>query len=307
MTNPNDPWSRRPESGSVDGPTERVSPSSGSSEHTSEFGDAYGPTETFGQAGGPHEQTTAYDYFGQPPGPDATRVMPPHDAHWGGYESGAPTGYPPTAAYGTSGYPGPPPGGPGYQTAGSGYQTSPGGPGGPVPPGGYPPGYPEQPGPPGPQRKTGMWIAIGLGALALVAIAGVLVGTLLADRDSSNSAAATSTQSTQAQLPTGTSRTSAQPLPSGVPQIPGLGDIDELGATMGTVASNDGATLTVETLSGTTVTVHTNEQTQVISLGSTTVEDLPVGEMVMIQGDKASDGSVTAKIIISTMLPGGTR
>ncbi|MFI6871362.1 DUF5666 domain-containing protein [Nocardia sp. NPDC050406] len=298
MTNPNDPWSRRPESGSVDGPTEKVSPSSGRAGDNPEFGGGYGPTESFGQAGG-HEPTTAYDYFAQQPGPDATRVMPPHDEQWGGYESGAPGGYPPTASY-TSGYQAPQ----GYQGA-PGYQS---GPGGPVPPGGYPPGHQGQPGPQGPKRKTGVWIALGLGALALVAVAGVLVGSLLADRDSSDTASATSTTSSaQVQIPSFPSGTAEQPLPSGIPTIPGLGDIDALGATMGTIASNDGSTLTVSTLSGGTVTVRTNDQTQVISLASTTVKDLPVGEVVMIQGDKASDGSVTAKIIISTAVPSGPR
>lgn len=306
MTNPNDPWSRRPESGSGDGPTEKVSPSSDAAGHT---GDAYGPTEQFGQAGSSHEPTTAYDYFSQQPGPDATRVMPPHDDQWGGYEAGAPSAYPPTASY-TSDYQSPQGGySGGYQGASGapGYPGAPTGPSGPIPPGGYQPGYPNQPGPEGPKRKTGMWIALGLGVLALVAIAGVVVGTLLADRDSTTASSDSTTRSTQAQFPTFPSGTSAQPAPSGVPTIPGLGDIDSLGATMGTIASNDGSTLTVTSLSGGTVTVKTNDQTQVISLAATTVKELPVGEMVMIQGDKGSDGSVTAKIIISTALPGGTR
>ncbi|MBF6183184.1 DUF5666 domain-containing protein [Nocardia otitidiscaviarum] len=298
MTNPSDPWSRRPESGSVDGPTEQVSPAAGSTGHTSDS-----------------DPTTAYDYFAQQPGPEATRVLPPHDDQWGGYESGAPSAYPPTATYTASGHQAPGYQGGGYQSGGyqaggypgsgpASYPPAPGGPGGPVPPGGYQPGYPGG-GPQPPQRRTGLWIGLGLAALALVALAGVVVGTLLADRDTSNTASTTS-RTQQVLIPTFPSET-AQPLPSGVPQIPGLGEIDELGATMGTIASNDGSTLTIATLSGPTVTVHTDDRTQVISLGSVAVRDLPIGEMVMVQGDKAADGSVTAKIIISTALPGGTR
>lgn len=303
MTNPSDPWARRPDGDPVDGPTEKVTPGQGPAGHTPEPGDPHGATE----------------YFGQQPGPDDTRIIPPHDAGWGQYEPGSGYGptatyqpggeYPPTASY-QSGTEYPPTAT--YQAGGyapSGSYGAAGYPGGaPGTPGGYqPPGFPQQPSPPKPPRKTGLWIGLGIGAFVLVAVAGVLAGALLANKDSSDSAASSSTTRTTAFAFPSLPNTSSQPLPSGVPEIPGLGDIDSLGANMGTIASNDGTTLTMTTLSGTTVTVHTDERTQVISLGSTKVADLPVGEMVMVQGDKASDGSVQAKIIISTSLPGGTR
>ncbi|MET9492551.1 DUF5666 domain-containing protein [Nocardia sp. NPDC006630] len=289
MTSPSDPWSRRPEPEPVDGPTEKVGSGAG-------------------QAGQPSEVSPT-EYFAQQQGPEATRVLPPHDPQWGGYESGGE--YPPTAAYPpVSGY-GPTPGNPGGMSYGPTAQyAAPGYPGGPGGPGGgyQPAGFPQQPGPPPPPSRTNLWIGLGIAAFALVALVGVVVGVLLAHKDSSDSAAsATTTRTTGFAIPGFPGNTSAQSPPSGVPTIPGLGDIDQLGANMGTIASNDGTTLTMTSLSGTTVTVHTDERTQVISLSSTKVADLPVGEMVMVQGDKNADGSVQAKIIISTSLPGGPR
>ncbi|MEV6770575.1 DUF5666 domain-containing protein [Nocardia sp. NPDC051030] len=310
MTNPSDPWSRRPEPEPGDGPTEKVGPGDQAAGYGGDFGQAFGAGA--GNASDPTE------YFGQPVGPDATRVMPPHDAGWGAYEAGgeyAPTaayevGQTPTAAY---------PGGAGYAPTssyeagyasggghgGPGYPGAPGG-GGPGGPGGYQPaGFPQQPQPPKPPRRTGVWVGLGIAAVILVALVGVIAGTLLANKDSSNTAA--SAKTTAPAFPTMPKNSSSQPLPSGIPTIPGLGDIDSLGANMGTIASNDGTTLTLTSLSGTTVTVHTDAKTQVISLGNMTVKDLAVGEMVMVQGDKNSDGSIQAKVIISTSLPGGTR
>ncbi|APA95189.1 hypothetical protein NS506_01116 [Nocardia seriolae] len=263
MTDPSDPWSRRPEPGPEGGPTEAI---------------PAGPT----------------DYFGQPPGPDATRVLPPADAQWGGYETGG--GYEPTAVY---------PGQPGYAPTSS--YAAPGYPGGPgMPTGGYQPGgFPQNPPPPPPKRNTTLWIGLAIAAVIAVAIVGVLVGTMLGSRDSSESAAASSSVQTSGYPLPG--NTSAIPLPSGIPTIPGLGDLDQLGANMGTIASNDGSTLTVTTLSGGSLTVKTDDKTQVISLGGTKVADLPVGEVVMVQGDKNADGSIQAKLIFSTSLPSGTR
>ncbi|MFE3191200.1 DUF5666 domain-containing protein [Nocardia sp. NPDC059240] len=285
MTNPSDPWSPRPEPGPGEGPAPSATPGG----HTSDSGMAYGPTEAI--------PTGQVDYFGQPPGPDATRVMPPADAQWGGYETGG--GVEPTAVY---------PGQQGYAPTSSygnanSYGT-PGYPGGPgMPPGGYQPaGFPQNPPPPPPPRKTTLWVALGIGAVLLIAIAGVVVGTMLGHKDSSDTAAAPSTSAYP--LP---GNTSVVPLPSGIPTIPGLGDLDQLGAQMGTIASNDGSTLTITTLSGGSATVKTDSSTQVISLGSTKVADLTIGEVVMVQGDKNADGSIQAKLIFSTSLPSGTR
>ncbi|MFG1790324.1 DUF5666 domain-containing protein [Nocardia sp. NPDC049149] len=203
---------------------------------------------------------------------NATREFPPADHQWGAYEG----------AYGTE-----------WQGAA---------PGGPVPP-----GMPQDAPPEPPRRNTGLWIALLFVGVALIAVVGVVAGVLLSGKDSSSTTAASTSAFPTARQPTpGTPRT-GQPRPSGTPSIPGLGDIDSLGATMGTITANNGGTLTINTLLGATVTVHTDANTQVISVSGTKVSDLPAGDIVLVQGDKAPDGSVQAKVIISTSLPNGPR
>ncbi|MFE9579171.1 DUF5666 domain-containing protein [Nocardia sp. NPDC006044] len=204
-----------------------------------------------------------------PPPPNATREFPPHDNQWGAYES----------------------------TYGNQWQGAP-------PVDGVPPGPGMPPPEPPRRRNTGLWIALGLGVVALIAVVGVIAGVLLANKDSSStSAASTSAFPTARPLPG-----SPRPTPSGIPSVPGLGGgIENLGATMGTINTNDGGTLTISTLLGATVTVRTDANTQVISMSGTKVSDLPAGDIVLIQGDKGADGSIQAKVIISTALPGGGR
>jgi hypothetical protein len=75
------------------------------------------------------------------------------------------------------------------------------------------------------------------------------------------------------------------------------------GATVGSVTANDGATLSVQGMLGDrTDVVHTNDQTRVLGVNREKVADLKVGDMVIVQGDKAADGSITARLIISTSL-----
>ncbi|MEV0331158.1 DUF5666 domain-containing protein [Nocardia sp. NPDC050717] len=242
------------------------------------------PTERLGSPG--MDSTKPYggggfDEWGQPSNP--TMALPPHDEQWGAYESGYPAAQQPP--------PQQPP--PGY--------------------GAPPPGYPPRPqdgdqGEP-PKRNTGLWIALGLGVLALVAVGGVLAGLVFSGGKSGedNSAAAPTSEFL---APPTTSRTApiVPPSASGLPGLPGLGGGDEdLGATMGSITANTGTEITMSTLGGSTVRVLIDDATQVISLTSTKASELPVGDMVMVQGDKNPDGSIHAKIIISTALPGGPR
>ncbi|MBF6296360.1 hypothetical protein IU459_02245 [Nocardia amamiensis] len=226
-------------------------------------------TEAYG-TGAPSEYPPTQQYGGwAPPGPNATREFPSYDAQWAAYQGGGDNRWPGTA----------------------------------VPPGGGAP--PEQPRPP--RRNTGLWIALGLGVVLLIGAVGVAAGLLLggSDSGSSDTAAVSSAPVTTRSVP-GT-RTGAPTPPSGLPGVPGLGDVDGLGATMGTITANDGGTLTVSTVLGDTIAVRTDANTQVISLSGTKVSDLPTGELVLIQGDKAADGSIQAKVIIGTSLPGGPR
>lgn len=293
MTNPSDPWAQRPDS--PDTPTEKLGasgrhPDDGAN-HTTEYSEAYGrspgpyeSTRPYGHPG-PYEQTAPYEfpshpeyegrYFEQSPGPNATRELPPYDSQWGAYESGysEPGEYPP---YG-SGAPGP---------------TGPQGAVGPT-------GLPVEP----PRRhRTGLWIALTAAVFVLVVLGGIAAGLLLAGNDSSSSDAAATGRPAPTRVPVVPPNPSGGAQPS-LPQLPGLGDIDGLGATMGTVNSNDGTTIMLQSMLGNSVTVHTDAQTQVISMGSGKVSDLKQGDMVVVQGDKNPDGSIKAKIIISTQLP----
>lgn len=255
MTNPNDPWARRPD----DDPTQRLGqPGESPTEK---------PTGGYGPAGYP-EQTTAYPgndpYGGWGPGPHPTREMPAYDSRWGGY-----------GQYG-------PPGGP--------------------PPQGAPPE------PPRPPRRTGMWVGVAVAAIVLIGLAGVAVG-LFSGGDSEPSARDTTTSRTFGREVPAEPEESGPALPSlpGLPDMPDSGDAEADGTTMGTISSNSGGTLVLSTLGGSEVTVHTTPDTQVISLAGTTVDDLPAGDLVIVQGQKGPDGSIQADVIISTALEGGGR
>ncbi|WP_067671273.1 DUF5666 domain-containing protein [Nocardia miyunensis] len=259
---------------SPDAPTEHLGASGGSEgKRAPEYSDAFGSTEP-------------YQYFDQAPGPNPTRPLPPYQSQWGVYEGPGPG----EAAYDTQWI------GPAHTTP---VQNGP-----PTPTLVGPPDLPpEQP----PHRgRRGMWVGMTLVAFAVVVLGAIAVGLFLGNTSSSSSTAGDTTyHSAPTGLPMfpkspdtpGTGRTTA-------PQLPGLGGtIDGLGATMGTISTNDGSTLTVDALSGSTITVHTDAKTEVIALGSSTVADLHPGDMVVVQGDKNADGSIQAKIVIGTALP----
>ncbi|MFE7746764.1 DUF5666 domain-containing protein [Nocardia sp. NPDC057455] len=269
MTNPNDPWGQRPE----DAPTEHLGPpgksGSGDPTHTTEYLEAYGTAVP-----SEYPPTEHYGAWG-PPGPNATREFPAYDAQWAAYPDSGGDRWPGTAMP----------------------------PGGGMPPGGAPPPGPPQP----PRRNTGLWIALGLGVVLLIGAVGVVAGVLLGGSDSSSADTAAASTARVTSKPVPGTRTAQPTPPSGLPSVPGLGDVDGLGATVGTITANDGGTLTVSSVMGNTITVRTDASTQVIALTGTEVSDLAPGELVMIQGDKGPDGSIQAKIIIGTSLSGGGR
>lgn len=154
----------------------------------------------------------------------------------------------------------------------------------------------EQAEPPG--RSTGLVVGIGIGVGLLVA---ALIGAIFLLLDSHKGASDTSASPATAAYPETTTQQRTLVPRTPRPGAPGLG-LDQLGATMGSITANDGATLAIKGLLGGSDTVHTNEQTQVVSLTGSKVADLKVGETVVVQGDKAADGSITAKVIISTSL-----
>ncbi|MEV0249473.1 DUF5666 domain-containing protein [Nocardia sp. NPDC050712] len=247
-----------------DAPTEHLGPS--------------GTPPEYGQGPSVYPSTEQYDAWTPPP-PNPTQQLPRAENQWGAYESGYGNQYPPPTAQ----QPVPP---------------------GAMPPGGVPPGGMPPPGPPQkPKRNTGLWIALSLGVVALIALVGVIAGALLGGRDSGSDSAARSTTSSVRTAPV----LPPQSGQSSPPEFPGVPGFENLGATMGTINANNAGTLTLDSASGGSVTVLTNDMTQVISLSGAKVSDLPVGDIVMVQGDKNPDGSILAKFIISTALPGGPR
>ncbi|MFI6362791.1 DUF5666 domain-containing protein [Nocardia sp. NPDC050630] len=278
MSSPNDPWAQRPE----DAPTEHFGPSGKSgfqpSAPTSEYTEPYG----HGDATSVYPSTEQFEPWAPPP-VNATEEFPPYDSQvqWG-QDSGA---WQEPTQVGSYGQPG--------------VQYPPGPQGAPLPP--------DQ-GPPPRKRNTGLWIALGLGVILLIGAVSAVAGMLLGEKDTSSSSAASTSAFPTAGRATGTAPSRGPSSTQVLPSIPGLGGIDSLGATMGTIKANAGGQLTLDTLGGgSPVTVRTTDKTQVISLAGSKASDLPVGDMVVVQGDKAADGSIDAKIIISTALPGGTR
>ncbi|MFR9750578.1 DUF5666 domain-containing protein [Nocardia sp. 004] len=272
MTNPNDPWGQR----QADAPTEHLGPAVDSGRGDPARPTGY-PEYSEGSGANPSEYPPAYaptEQYGvwAPPGANATRELPPYEAQWGSYPDST------------------------YQDKGGGQWAN---------TAALPGNAPQPPAPPPPRRNTGLWIVLGLAVVLLVGAVGVAAGVMLGgDRSGSTSTMATSSApATVESIPR--DRTDQPIPPSGLPEVPGFGGIDGLGAVVGTITVNDNGTLSVRTVLGDTVTVRTDANTRVISLSSETVADLPTGELVMIEGDKASDGSLRARVIIGTSLPGG--
>ncbi|TLG03261.1 hypothetical protein FEK35_21715 [Nocardia cyriacigeorgica] len=252
-----------------DSPTEHLGPPGGSGTEPLH-------TTEYTEAYGPTAYPGGDQYEPWKPPSNPTRELPTYDSQWGGYEGQQ--WQPPTQ-------PTPDPAAMGDLGA--------------MPPSGEPPRPPK--------RNTGLWIGLGLAVVLLIAVAGAVAGLLFGGGDSSPSASDTATSSlpTAGRTPNPTPGPSTPPLV--IPSLPGIEGIDGIGATMGTITANNAGTLTVSSIGGATVTVTTDANTQVISLSGGSPADLPTGELVVVQGDKAPDGSIHAKIIISTALPGGGR
>ncbi|WP_433607282.1 DUF5666 domain-containing protein [Prescottella agglutinans] len=288
MTNPDDPrtpqeraydpaeqasdetvqWARP-----VDGPTEQIPPAAASNQ----------PTEQYYTA-------DPYQAYGSPP-PNPTQAFPTYDPRFDPQATPAnPTQAYPTY-YGAGGYP--PPAG-GYPPPGQ-------------PPIGEAPAIEDTP-EHKPARKVGLWAAAAAGILLLAL--GLIVGFMLnsGGPDNATTATAPSTRTAAPAVPPRTSAPPSQTAPdatSPLESIPGgVGDlIGKAGTAMGTITTNDGGTLTLDALGGSTITVHTTPDTSLISLTARSVADLKPGESVLVQGDKVENGTVTAKLIIGTSLP----
>lgn len=75
------------------------------------------------------------------------------------------------------------------------------------------------------------------------------------------------------------------------------------GFTVGKVIANDGATLRVRGVSGSTTVVRTDQDTRVMVLPGSRVSDVREGTMVMVYGDKQTDGAIVANLMMGVTLP----
>ena len=308
-------WSR-PESGSMpDRPTERIE----NPGYTSNPYQAYGT--------GPLEHPTqAYPTQAYPTQAYPTQAYAPQGGGYPTQAYPAQPGYPPpvtnpTQAYPTQGAGYPDPGHPAqpgypppvtnptqtYPTYESQYGSGPVPPDQPYGPAGTPPDGEEKKGP-----GKGVLIA-AFTVLALLLAAVVTLGvTLLGSGGTDSTTASAPSTTTRAPLPS-TPRPTTPPrttepelTPPDLSGIPGgIGEvIGAAGAAVGNVTSNDGSTLILDGIGGSQVTVTTDASTQVIALGVSRVADLRVGETVLVQGEQQADGTVVARTIIGTAIPG---
>jgi len=287
MTNPDDP--RTPQERAYD-PAEQ-----GSDETVQWARPSDGPTQQIGPVGTPTPDQPTEQYYTADPyqaygtqAPEPTQAYPTYDPRYD------PQAVPPNATqayptyYGTGGYP----------------------PGGYPPPGQPPTGEvpPLENGAGGkPGRKVGLWAAAGAGVVLLAL--GLIVGLMLSGKsDESDPASALSPRTSAPAVPPRAGAPAPTPesdTTSPFENLPGgIGDvIGNAGTAMGTITANDGGTLTLDGLGGTTITVKTTPDTSLISLTANSIAELKPGESVLVQGDKVKDGTLTAKLIIGTTLP----
>jgi Domain of unknown function (DUF5666) len=148
--------------------------------------------------------------------------------------------------------------------------------------------------------RTSLVAAVGVGLLVM----GVGVGFGLGRATDSTAASATAGTAPTATVSGGNPGTGTQ---GGRPGSQGAdGSAQTSTGTIGAITAVNGATLTVQTTQGSSVTVTTTADTRVISSAGNDVSTLAVGDVVMVRGQVATDGSVSATIIIQSRLSHGS-
>ncbi|BDT88583.1 hypothetical protein IU485_08355 [Nocardia cyriacigeorgica] len=120
------------------------------------------------------------------------------------------------------------------------------------------------------------------GTATVIALLAVLIALFTGHR-------APSTPAPEVDPPRATSAAPAEPAPAPAPAPQGGRMI-----AVGRVATTDGTTLQVESLFGTTTTVHTTPSTKVHVLFGSQVADISPGAVIAAYGHKHPDGSITA-------------
>ncbi|MFQ6398601.1 hypothetical protein ACLMAJ_34840 [Nocardia sp. KC 131] len=153
---------------------------------------------------------------------------------------------------------------------------------------------PEQPQPdpepqpqlqPEPPSRTGL--LIGIGVLLLIFIG--LLPLMLQDNSTS-----TGSSSSAKAPPVAPTSTKVAPVAKATKFFRGL--------AIGKVTANDGSTLTVEGVLGSTALVRVDTRTRVLMLASPRASDVRIGTMIVVQGDQASDGTIQARLILGGAL-----
>ena len=98
--------------------------------------------------------------------------------------------------------------------------------------------------------------------------------------------------------PTPTTDSPLSQLPGGLGEV-----IGDAGGAVGTVKSNDGGTLVIDSIGGSQVTILTTADTTLIALNRATIADLQPGDNIVVDGTPVENGTMTANTILSTSLP----
>ncbi|MFQ6330285.1 hypothetical protein ACLMAL_29695 [Nocardia sp. CWNU-33] len=139
---------------------------------------------------------------------------------------------------------------------------------------------------PEPPNRTGLLIGVGVVLLIIIG----LLPMILHD----NSTSTSSSPNVKASQAT-TASVKVAPAASAAKFVRGI--------AVGRVAANDGSTLTVEGVLGSVAVVRIDTRTRVLMLAAVRAADVKVGTMVIVQGDKTSDGTIKAKYIVGDGAP----
>ncbi|MEU2030992.1 hypothetical protein [Nocardia amamiensis] len=128
----------------------------------------------------------------------------------------------------------------------------------------------------------------------------VVSGCLFVDRSTEQAAPTTSLRTSAPPSTTAPPATTTPapapapaPAPTRVPPAARLG----IGVAVGKVTANDGTTLVVKNLTGSSVKVRSNAATKMYVLAATRAADIRVGTVIAVYGQSQSDRSILANVI----------
>ncbi|MDV8069686.1 DUF5666 domain-containing protein [Rhodococcus sp. IEGM 1366] len=159
----------------------------------------------------------------------------------------------------------------------------------------------------GKRRKLGTWIAAGVVGILVAVVAIIGISLFGSSGESGTQTAFVPPTSTVAPTTPKPTTTAPAPSPTSSPleNLPGgLGDvIGQAGGAVGTVVSNDGGTLVINSIGGSQTTILTTPETTLIAFNRSSVADLQPGDNVVVDGTPVENGTMTAKTILDTSLP----